>query len=142
MEINIKKIKPLFNQIITTANVSEVIEGELITDVKFLKKGGDLLEHQTVICVGEAVRSIKPGDTVLLRFDRYAVRKYKQDANTIKDNMDEFYREQVIRYDIPSYVMDGQKVLKLYDNDVEFIIEEFEEVKSTPLIGTKPTIIL
>lgn len=142
MEINIKKIKPMFNQIITTANLEFVQEGELITDVTKFSEKGSILEYQTVIAVGESVRTIAPGDVVLLDFNRYGVRKFKKDDLSVKASMDEFYREQVIRFDIPSYILDGQKVLKLYDSDVVFIIEEFEEIQPSKLINTTPKIIL
>ena len=67
MNINILEIKPLFNQIITTAEVEEVEEGKFILDINKTKTNGDLLEIQKVISVGPAVRDIKEGDIILFK---------------------------------------------------------------------------
>ena len=43
--------------------------------------------------------------------------------------MDEHYDNHVI-YDVPVIALDGKECLKLGDNDIEFIIEEYEFVNS------------
>lgn len=134
MNINILAIKPLFNQIITTAEVEEVEEGQFILDINKTKTNGDLLDIQKVLSVGPAVRDIKEGDMVLLKYENYAVRKYAK-SNSIQDNMSEKYREEIVRFDIPSIIVNGVRVLKLYDRDVDVIISEFEEIKPSKIIG-------
>ena len=81
----IKKIKPLFNGLITTMNKYQgdiKIKGTDLTDPT---KSGAVKEYQKVIAVGSMVRDIKPGDTVFINPKRYAVMKHKE--GTLKDGV-------------------------------------------------------
>ena len=90
--IKLKKVTPMFNKIITTAEFTEELtESGIITNTK---KSVD--EFQTVIAVGDSVRSIKVGDVVCVDPNRYAVRKYKKDS--AKADMEE-YANTIIDYE-------------------------------------------
>ena len=72
--LKIKKIKPMFNRILVTADKYEkdVKQGGVV-----VVTAGTLKEYQKVISIGDTVRGIKEGDFVLINPARYAVKKHK-----------------------------------------------------------------
>ncbi len=125
MITTIKKVKPMFNGLITTMNRygSDVkARGSNLIDTS---KANTVKEYQTVIAIGPMVRGIEVGDTVFINPKRYAVMKHKPGSlqdGVIKDN-------PVIGYNFDIIEIDGQECLYLQDGDIKFIaeIEEFEE---------------
>lgn len=119
--MNIKKIKPMFNRVLVTMDKyeEEQMHGSIIDTTK---KVGAVKEIQKVIAVGDTVRGIKEGDLVEINPDRYKVTKY--DPNSVKED---FGMNKVIDYIIPTVEIDGVMHLLIYDNDIEYIIEEYEE---------------
>lgn len=121
----IKKVKPLFNGLITTMDkyTNDVkIAGTNLTDAI---KSGAVKEYQKVLAVGPMVRGIEVGDTVFINPARYAVMKHKKGSledGVIKDN-------PVIGYNFDIVTIDGEDCLYLQDNDIRFVaeVEEFEE---------------
>ena len=125
--IKLKKVTPMFNKIITTAEFTEELtESGIITNTK---KSVD--EFQTVIAVGDSVRSIKVGDVVCVDPNRYAVRKYKKDS--VKADMEE-YANTIIDYEIPLIILDGVKHLMIMDSDVLFIVDDYEKIEKKQII--------
>lgn len=125
--IKLKKVTPMFNKIITTAEFTEELtENGIITNTK---KSVD--EFQTVIAVGDSVRSIKVGDVVCVDPNRYAVRKYKKDS--AKADMEE-YANTIIDYEIPLIILDGVKHLMIMDSDVLFIVDDYEKIEPKQII--------
>lgn len=125
--IKLKKVTPMFNKIITTAEFTEELtESGIITNTK---KSVD--EFQTVIAVGDSVRSIKVGDVVCVDPNRYAVRKYKKDS--AKADMEE-YANAIIDYEIPLIILDGVKHLMIMDSDVLFIVDDYEKIEPKQII--------
>ena len=107
--IKVKKIKPMFTALITTMDLYEVdgvTKGGLIDSTK---QKGTVKEYQKVVAVGDSVRGIKVGDLVCIDATRFAVRKHKD--NSIKTDID------------------GKNYMLLQDRDIQFIIEEYEEVE-------------
>ena len=129
----LKKVKPLFNMLITTMNTYEEdqMRGGIIDSSK---QKGTLKEYQTVLSVGDSVRNIKVGDVVSINPKRYA--QYKHKPGSLKDGVIE--DNIVVGYNFNTLEVDGKSVLVLYDQDINFIVEEFEEVESpaptSPLI--------
>ena len=120
--MNVKKIKPMFNMILTTMNKYEddYKENGIINPTK---SKGTLKEYQKVIAVGSSVRDIKVGDIVCINPKRYATMKHKDGSlkdGVIKDN-------PVVAYNFDVILLDGVEYLKLYDNDVDFIVTEYED---------------
>ena len=120
--MNVKKIKPMFNMILTTMNKYEddYKENGIINPTK---SKGTLKEYQKVIAVGSSVRDIKVGDIVCINPKRYATMKHKEGSlkdGVIKDN-------PVVAYNFDVILLDGVEYLKLYDNDVDFIVTEYED---------------
>lgn len=116
--MNIKKLKPLQDRILTTMNLYEydIKEGGIIT-----KSKGAVKEYQQVLAVGDFVKNIKPGDMVMISPDRYAVRKFKEDS--LKNDL---MTNDVVRYNLPVHIVDGQPRLLISDRDVQFVIEEWD----------------
>lgn len=122
--LKIKKIKPMFTSIITSMDKYEhdmkTIGGLIDTS----RQQGGLKEYQTVLAVGTSVRDIKVGDLVCVNPTRFAVKKHKE--GTLKDGI--VTDNPTITYNFDVVEMDGKQCLLLQDRDIDFIIEEFEEV--------------
>lgn len=131
--LKIKKIKPMFTSLITTMDKYEEdikTSGGLL-DVN--KQQGGLKEYQTVIAVGTTVRDIKVGDLVCINPTRFAVKQHRE--GTLKDGV--ISDNPVIKYNFDTIEINGKQCLLLQDRDIDFIIEEYEEVTNTdtsPLI--------
>ena len=129
--IKIKKIKPMFTSLITTMNKykEDTIVGGLINPSK---GKGSLMEYQTVLSVGSSVKDIKVGDLVCINPSRFAIKKHKE--GSLKDGV--ITDNPVITYNFDVVEMDGQQCLLLQDRDIDFIIEEYEEItdKSSNII--------
>nr|DAN48099.1 MAG TPA: mHsp60, mHsp10, Mitochondrial, Chaperonin, Complex, Symmetric [Crassvirales sp.] len=129
--INIKGIKPLNNQVITTAEEydEDVMAGTII-DAKHTK--GTLKEYQKVVAVGPMVRSIEVGDLVMVNPKRFA--KCKHQPGSLKDGV--ITDNPVIRYDFPIIEIDHTNHLFLHDQDIDFVITDFEEEQTTNNTGS------
>ena len=135
------KVTPLFNRIITTMNTyeSDQYNGTLLDTSK---QKGSLKEYQTVLAVGTTVRDIKVGDLVCIDPTRYMVTKHRDKSlqgNIMGDDMAVGYKFNTIK-------LGDEECLMLFDQDVSFIVEEYEDVEdpAAPLIiqPEKPSIIV
>lgn len=121
----IKKIQPMYTKILTTMckyEEDEMTAGGLIDSSK---TQGTLKEYQTVIAVGNSVRNVKVGDLVCINPERYAVKKHE--AGSLKDGV--ITDNPVIKYNFNIMELEGVPHLLLDENDVSFIITDYEEVK-------------
>lgn len=125
----------MFTSVITTMLKYEhdvITNGGLIDTTK---QQGGLKEYQTVVAVGESVRNIKVGDLVCVNPTRFAVKQHR--AGSLKDGV--IVDNPVIKYNFDVVEMDGKQYLLLQDRDIDFIIEEWEEVPDpTPSTLIKP----
>lgn len=122
--LKIKKITPMFTALVTTMDVYEddnVTRGGLIDTTK---RKGTVKEYQRVLSVGASVRDIKEGDLVCINPARFAVKKHK--AGSLKDGV--MTDNPVIAYNFDTIELDGKNCLLLQDRDIDFIIEDYEEV--------------
>lgn len=127
----LKKVKPMFNRIITTMDSydkDQYING--VIDSR--KQKGTMKEYQTVVSVGDTVRGINEGDIVCINPTRYAVMKHNDKSmqnGIIGDNM-------VLGYKFNTITIDGKEHLMLYDQDIDFVVVESEDVEdqSAPLL--------
>lgn len=136
--VNIKKIKPVFNSILVTAEKYELpnnMVGKIIT-TDHLQLGYKPI--QTVVAVGSVVTCVQPGEKVYLDYNKYAIYKQKQDTLSVKEDMDEHYHRQLVGYRLEPIVLDGVEHLLLFDRDIQFIVEDMEEIKQSSLIIQTP----
>ena len=129
--MKLKKIKPLFTKILTTANKYEkdqFIPGTDIIDST--KEVLGLKEYQTVISVGNEVSTVKPGDIVVINPNDYMVKKYNKD--TTKSQMNDVYNP-VIEFNFNIILVDDKECLLLKERDVDFIVEDGEEIEDNTL---------
>lgn len=140
MRLNIKKIKPMNNYLITT---KEVYKDDIKTGSIVTKASGTMKEYQKVVAIGPMVRNIVVGDIVMINPSRYAVRKYEEKPmeNSIKNDME---LNPVVGYRFNTIVLDNVEHLVLSDQDISYVIEDYEEVAdedttSHNMIGTNPT---
>ena len=121
--MNIKKSKPMFTKIVTTMERYDEDQkvGNLIDTHKV---SGTVKEIQRVVAVGDNSAGIKEGQLVLINPTRYAVMKHEK--GSLKDGV--ITDNPVIRFDFPTIEMNGKQYLYLQDRDIDFVIEEFEEV--------------
>lgn len=126
MVTTIKKVKPMFNGLITTMHRykdDQTIAGSSLVDAQ--RVAGTIKEYQTVVAVGPSVRGIEVGDTVFINPSRYAKKMHQE--GSLKDGV--ISDNPVVRYDFRVININGEPHLYLYDNDIEYIaeVEEFEE---------------
>ena len=133
--IKIKKIKPMFNSLITTMDKYEhdmTTKGGLIDTTK---QEGALKEYQKVVAIGDSVRNIKVGDLVCINPIRYARKKHQE--GSLKDVI--ITDNPVVDYNFNVVDLDDIPHLLLQDCDISFIIEDFEDIPDPkPLKLYKP----
>lgn len=120
MQLKIKKIRPVYTQILTTANryESDVKEGNITVITK-----GTLMEYQTVISVGNMVKNVSVGEMIKINPQRYIVKKY--DTNSVKEDLG---KNPIVGFKFPILNLDGVDYMLLQDNDIDYIVEDFEQI--------------
>ena len=119
--LKLKKIKPMFNNILTTM---EKYEEDVMSMGIITKKQGGLKEYQKVVEIGSSVRDVKEGDLVCINPKRFAVRKHQD--GSLKDGV--ITDNPVTTYNFDVIELEGVQYLLLQDRDIDFIITESEEV--------------
>ena len=113
----------MFNRILVTADKYEedVKQGGVV-----VVTAGTLKEYQKVISIGDTVRGIKEGDFVLINPARYAVKKHKE--GSLKDGI--ISDNPVISYNFNFINVNGTVCILLYDQDVDYVIQEYEDTEN------------
>lgn len=136
--INVKKITPMFNRIVTTANRVEMdqkVNGIIIPEK--LKGGYD--EYQTVIAVGSMVHNLKPGDLVCIDPSAYGRPVHKEHIDSVKGLSDDTVQ---MAYYVPTIEVDGKECMFIADRDIAYKVDDYEEIKDdNPVVITPPVII-
>lgn len=133
--MKIKKIKPMFTSIVTTMDKYEHDMTTVAGLIDTTKQQGGLKEYQTVLAVGSSVRDIKVGDLVCVNPTRFAVKKHQ--AGSLKDGV--VCDNPVTTYNFDVVEIDNKQCLLLQDRDIDFIIEDFEEIPDqTPSMIIQP----
>ncbi len=112
----------MFNRILVTADKYEndVKQGGVV-----VVTAGTLKEYQKVISIGDTVRGIKEGDFVLINPARYAVKKHQE--GSLKDGI--ISDNPVVSYNFNFIDVNGAICILLYDQDVDYVIQEYEEIE-------------
>ena len=136
--LHIKDIKPRYTQVLTTGDKYEedMKSGGVIVAYK-----DSLKLYQKVIAVGNMVKDIEPGDTVMLDYSAYEVKRY--DKNSLQNDLD---NNKTIRLDLPWVTMDdeegnSQSYLLMDDRDIKFKCS-VEETNENIIVPDKPKLIL
>lgn len=119
----IKKVRPLFTGIITTARRYKgdmTTKGGLLVDAS--KAMGSMNPFQVVVAVGAMTKDVKEGDVVKLNFKRYLVPL--QVPGKIENNIQS--SKMKATYELPMIDIDGEEHLFLQSNDIEYVVEEYE----------------
>lgn len=125
--IKVKKVKPMFTSIILTMDKYEEDNKTAGGLIDGTKQQGSLKDFQTVLAVGDSVRGVKVGDLVCFNPARYAIKQHQ--AGSLKDGV--IQDNPVIKYNFNIIEVDGKQCLVVDNNDITFVIEEWEEVKET-----------
>lgn len=112
----------MFNRILVTADKykNDVKQGGVV-----VVTAGTLKEYQKVISIGDTVRGIKEGDFVLINPARYAVKKHQE--GSLKDGI--ISDNPVVSYNFNFIDVNGAICILLYDQDVDYVIQEYEEIE-------------
>lgn len=128
----------MFNRVLTTC---DLYTEDLMTDgiIDSTKVEGAIKEYQTVIACGPHVKSVKPGDIVVINPTRYQVMKHKE--GTLNDGV--ITDNAVLSYNFPIMIVDDAPCLYIYDSDIDFVIKEFEMVndEATEIVESAPDIV-
>lgn len=118
----VKKIKPMFNRILTTMNR---YKDDVVDDFGLIKSSqtqGTLKEYQTVVEVGPSVTTIKVGDIVCIDPVRYAAPQHRH-----KDSVAGVMKDEVVtKYNFPQVDIDGVPHMLLFDSDVTFVVVDHD----------------
>lgn len=118
----IKKIRPMFNHILTTMDRYEVEQDALTGIISAKAATATVKEYQTVIAAGPNAR-VEVGDVVCINPKNYArVEQKKQPWDGVGD----IKHQAVVRYDFPVVTIDDKDYMLLYDSDIDFIVEDYE----------------
>lgn len=127
--LKIKKVKPMFDSIITTM---DKYEDDVINNLGLIetsKQKGTIKEFQKVVSIGNIVREVKVGDLVCINPSAYARKKYQD--GSMKDGV--ISTNEVLSYEFNIIELDDVPHLLLKTRDIEFIVEEYEEVEEEKL---------
>lgn len=131
--LKLKKIKPLYNGIVTTM---DAYEKDVFQNGILVVQKGALKEFQTVISIGDSVRNIKEGDVVKINPMRYAIKKYED--GSLKDGV--ITENPVVKYNFNIVEINDKGCLLLMDRDIDYVVEEYEEVEDKYPVILMPSI--
>lgn len=133
MSFRVKKIKPLFTGVVTTARKyvgAQTTGSGLLIDTT--RMDGSLNPFQYVVSVGDMCKDIKEGDIVKINFKRYA--KSKHTPGAIDEAQNKQFDNMSITYEIPMVTIDDQECLFLQNNDIEYIVTDFDGIDEGGLL--------
>ena len=117
--LKIKKVKPLFTKVITTASVFE--EDDVRNGV-IINPKGTVKPYQKVVAVGSMVRDVKVGDLIMINPAQYVKKKYSD--NSLRED---FVDNPTVKVDIPIIEIAGNQHFMIEGRDIDFVIEDYEE---------------
>ena len=122
----------MFTGVITTAmkyvgNVTT--QGGLVLPSKM---DGQLNLYQWVVSVGPMVTGVKEGDIVRINLKRYAVVEHAKGALDVTQNIQ--HDDMQFKYEVPMVPIDGHDYLFLQNNDIEYVVEDYDGVEEGGLL--------
>jgi len=129
MAFNVKKVKPLFNGVITTAKkyaYDEADSGIVLMN----KMEGQINPFQWVVAKGRMCAEIEEGDIVKLNFNRYL--KVKHTPGVIEDSIQKDSVQGY--YEFPTVEIDGEQYLFMQYNDIEYVVTDYDGIEGGGLL--------
>lgn len=123
--LKIKKIKPMFDSIVTTMDKYEDDTTNASGIIDTTKQKGTIKEFQKVVSVGSVVREVKEGDIVCINPSAYAKKKYSD--GSMKDGIID--TNVTLSYEFNIIELDDVPHLLLKTRDIDFIVEDYEEIE-------------
>lgn len=125
--IKLKKITPMFNHILTTA---ERYDKDIKEHGVVVIQKGSIKEYQKVISVGSTARGVVAGDIVQINPARYSQKKHEE--GSLKDGI--VMDNPVVRVNFPTVELvdeenNPMECLYIYDQDIDFVVNEMVDVK-------------
>lgn len=130
----------MFNRIVTTMRKYAVDDVDNMKIIDPTKLAGSLKEYQEVIAVGTTVKGINIGDLVCINPKRYEVKRYNE--GSLNDGV--LQENKSIGYRFNTVNVDDRECLLLYDSDVDYVVNDYEEVnepEQTIIIPNKNIIV-
>ena len=123
--MKVKRITPLLNHIITTANVypESEISGDISTNDD--EVAGQIKPYQTVVGIGPNVRTINVGDLVYIDGKNYARPVHKAQQDSVTGLMTDDKVEMLVQF--PIIEINGIPHLFLFDTDCQFVINDWSD---------------
>lgn len=150
--LKLKKIKPIFSQVLVTEELYGWDDKNAAGII--VHKKGDLKTHQKVLAIGDDVKTVKPGDLVEVNLYKYAV--FKEDPNSVKamadnpmvglrlneveltdENDESVYAFIIDQRDIKYIITDSEEVA--YNDKDE--LQKVENPKATIIVPNKKLIL-
>lgn len=122
--MKVKKVKPLFDHIVTTMNRYTISQDSLTGVIDVKTANNAVKEYQTVVEVGPAVKDIKVGDIVCINPRNYARPTHNKKWSGLSE--DDIKDQVVVKYDFPVITIDDEDYMLLYERDIDFIVEDWE----------------
>lgn len=124
----------MFTKIVVTMDRYEDDQNSgALVDTKKLK--GTVKDVQTIVAVGSNSAGLSPGDIVVINPTRYAVMKHNEGSlknGVIEDN-------PVIGYNFPVIELNGVDHMLLDTQDIDYVIEEYEDDTKKSDLYTPPS---
>lgn len=123
MMITMKKVRPMFTKIVTTAKVygkdQTGVDGVVVTAF-----AGTVMPVQKVVSVGANSAGIKVGDLVLVNPKRYSHSQW-QDEGSVKEDYVQAVRHTPV-YLVPEIMLGGERHFLLETSDIDCVLEEWD----------------
>lgn len=114
--INIKKIKPSYNYIQTTADTDTEAKG-------FMRDPYcQYSEIQRIISVGPLVTNYKVGDLIMVSYAKY--RRTSIPKGSAREELNGM--QELVHYTIPTLIINDVEYLILTDSDISLVIEDYD----------------
>lgn len=124
--IKIKEAKPLYTGLFVT---SDRFDEDQTDKGIIIHYKGEVSPYQKVYKVGPFVKNVNEGDYVKINFARYT--KYKYGKDDIQSEMPVKNEKTVF---VPEVEIDGVSYFHIEENDVLFVITDYEEVPNSKIV--------
>ena len=77
------------------------------------------------------VRLVVPGDIIAINPMKYAKFKQVAQKNSLREDVQQ-YKKEIVGFDFPTMEVDGEEVMLLEENDILYIINDYEDDGQLP----------